>query len=96
MVCVVVCDEVYERRNCEENSDSQGDIVVYEMHKVVFSCRFKYYNSTSTPIQIFTAVHTVTHYKVHTPTNALFIKLDKVLKFTLKLTLTFSYILPFC
>jgi len=30
-------------------------------------------------------------YKVHTPTNALFIKLDKVLKFTLKITLTCSY-----
>jgi len=30
-------------------------------------------------------------YKVHTPTNALFIKLDKVLKFTLKRTLTCSY-----
>jgi len=29
-------------------------------------------------------------YKVHTPTNALFIKLDEVLKFTLKLTLTCS------
>jgi len=28
--------------------------------------------------------------KVHTPTNALFIKLDKVLKFTLKITLTCS------
>ena len=28
-------------------------------------------------------------YKVHTPTNALFIKLDKVLKFTLKITLTY-------
>jgi len=31
-------------------------------------------------------------YKVHTPTNALFITLDKVSKFTLKLTLTCSYI----
>jgi len=30
-------------------------------------------------------------YKVHTPTNALFIKLDKVLKFTRKITLTCSY-----
>jgi len=30
-------------------------------------------------------------YKVHTPTNALFIKLDKVSKFTLKITLTCSY-----
>jgi len=30
-------------------------------------------------------------YNVHTPTNALFIKLEKVLKFTLKITLTFSY-----
>jgi len=30
-------------------------------------------------------------YKVHTPTNALFIKLDKDLKFTLKITLTCSY-----
>jgi len=30
-------------------------------------------------------------YKVHTPTNAIFIKLDKVLKFTLKITLTCSY-----
>ena len=30
-------------------------------------------------------------YKVHKPTNALFIKLDKVLKFTLKITLTCSY-----
>jgi len=29
--------------------------------------------------------------KVHTPTNTLFIKLDKVLKFTLKITLTCSY-----
>jgi len=29
--------------------------------------------------------------KVHTPTNALFIKLDKVLKFTLRITLTSSY-----
>ena len=27
-------------------------------------------------------------YKVHKPTNALFIKLDKVLKFTLKITST--------
>jgi len=34
--------------------------------------------------------------KVHTPTNALFIKLDKVLKFTLKITLTCSYILEVC
>jgi len=32
------------------------------------------------------------HYcKVHTPTNELFIKFDKVLKFTLKITLTCSY-----
>ena len=54
----VVCDEVYERRKYEENSDSQGDIVIYEMHKFVFVCRFKCYNSTSTPIQIFTATHT--------------------------------------
>ena len=30
-------------------------------------------------------------YKVHTPTNALFIKLDKVLKFTFKIMLTCSY-----
>ena len=30
-------------------------------------------------------------YKVPAPTNALFIKLDKVLKFTLKITLTCSY-----
>jgi len=30
-------------------------------------------------------------YKVHSPTNALFIKLDSVLKFTLKITLTCSY-----
>jgi len=30
-------------------------------------------------------------YKVHTPINALFIKLHKVLKFTLKITLTCSY-----
>jgi len=30
-------------------------------------------------------------YKVHTPTNALFIKLDKVLKFILKITLTCCY-----
>jgi len=29
-------------------------------------------------------------YKVYSPTNALFIKLDKVLKFTLKITLTCS------
>ena len=32
-------------------------------------------------------------YKVHTPTNGLFIKLDKVLKFTLKITLACSYML---
>ena len=30
-------------------------------------------------------------HKVHTPTNAFFIKLDKVLKFTLKITLTCSF-----
>ena len=30
-------------------------------------------------------------YKVHTPTNELFIKLDKILKFTLKITLTYCY-----
>ena len=30
-------------------------------------------------------------YKVHTPTNVLFIKLDTVLKFTLKIILTGSY-----
>jgi len=30
-------------------------------------------------------------YKVHSPTNALFIKLDKVLNFTLKITLTCCY-----
>ena len=30
-------------------------------------------------------------YKVHTPTNALFIKLDKLLKCTLKITFTCSY-----
>jgi len=30
-------------------------------------------------------------HKVHTPTNALFIWLDKDLKFTLKITLTCSY-----
>jgi len=30
-------------------------------------------------------------YKVHTPTNVLLIKFDKVLKFTLKVTLTCSY-----
>jgi len=29
-------------------------------------------------------------HKVHTPTNALFIKFDKVLKFTLKITSTYS------
>ena len=29
--------------------------------------------------------------KVHTPTNEIFMKLDKVLKFTLKITLTCSY-----
>jgi len=29
--------------------------------------------------------------KVHTPTNALFTKLDKVLKYTLKITLACSY-----
>ena len=32
-------------------------------------------------------------YKVHTPTNALFTKLDKVLIFTLQITLTCSYII---
>ena len=30
-------------------------------------------------------------YKVHSPTNAHFIKLDRVLKFTLKITLACSY-----
>jgi len=30
-------------------------------------------------------------YKIYTPTNSLFIKLDKDLKFTLKVTLTRSY-----
>ena len=30
-------------------------------------------------------------YKVYTPTNSLFIKLDKVLKFTLKITSTCSH-----
>ena len=30
-------------------------------------------------------------YKVQSPTNALFIKLGKVLKFALKITLTWSY-----
>jgi len=30
-------------------------------------------------------------YKLHTPTNALFIKLEQVLKFRLKSTLTCSY-----
>ena len=30
-------------------------------------------------------------YKVHRPTNALFIKFDKVLRFTLKITLICSY-----
>ena len=34
-------------------------------------------------------------YKVHTPINALFIKLDKVLQFTLKITLTFDLLLHF-
>ena len=33
----------------------------------------------------------ICNYKDHTPTNALFIKLDKVFKFTLKITLTCSY-----
>jgi len=32
-----------------------------------------------------------TVYEVHTPTNALFGKLDKVLKFALKITSAFSY-----
>ena len=31
-------------------------------------------------------------YEVHTPKNALFIKLDKVLKFTLKIILNYSYL----
>jgi len=31
-------------------------------------------------------------YKVHLPTNALFIKLDRVLKFTLQITLACSYV----
>jgi len=31
------------------------------------------------------------NYKVHIPTNALFIKLDNFLKFTLKITLTYYY-----
>jgi len=35
-------------------------------------------------------LHFVIH-KVHTPTNELFINLYKVLKFTLKITLTCSY-----
>jgi len=30
-------------------------------------------------------------YNVHSPTNALFIKLDKVLKLTLRIILAFSY-----
>ena len=58
---IAVCDEVYERRNYEENSDSQGDIVVYEMHKIVFGCRFKIYNSSGTPNHLFKATHTATH-----------------------------------
>jgi len=33
---------------------------------------------------------TYTTDEVHSPTNALFIKLDKVLKFTLKITVTFA------
>ena len=40
---------------------------------------------------IFLAKYAFNIYKVHTPTNALFIKLDNVLKFTLKITLTCSY-----
>jgi len=39
-----------------------------------------------TCIKITSSIH-----KVYTPTNALFIKLDKVLKFTSKITLTRSY-----
>ena len=34
-------------------------------------------------------------YKVHTPTNELLIKLDKILKFTLKITLICSYMFRF-
>jgi len=35
--------------------------------------------------------HVIEICKVHTPTNALFIKLEKVLKFTLNITSTRSY-----
>jgi len=35
------------------------------------------------------------NYKVHTQTNVLFNKLEKVLKFTLKITLTCSYMFRF-
>ena len=46
----------------------------YEIKQIQFNFFFVFYHYT---------VHFAI-YKVHTPTNALFIKLDKVLKFTLK------------
>jgi len=41
-------------------------------------------------IYIYTGM--VEFYKVNSPTNVLFIKLDKILKFTLKITLNCSYV----
>ena len=49
------------------------------------------YDRSSTTIFSSALLNIWCRYKVHIPTNALFIKLDKILKFTLKITLTCSY-----
>jgi len=44
---------------------------------------------------LFLSLYCTLHFdidKVHTPKNAFYIKLDKVLKFTLKITLACSYV----
>ena len=55
-----------------------------DIHSFIHSLYFPY-------IHIQAKYQGCGNYKYHTPTNALFIKLDKVLKFTLKITLTCSY-----
>ena len=81
---VVVCNEVYERRNYEENSDSQGDRVVYEMHKAVFGCRFNPLNPELNPICYLLALLGAHHF--------LHVSRIKVKLLTLRRLMSYIYI----
>ena len=94
--CVTGTQETYNTLSPSNTRSDSGqikyqsnDIITLKLQEYISNAHLNKHVVTNYIFHRCTVLFDI--YEVHTPTNALFIKLDKVLKFTLKITLTCSY-----